>query len=79
MPLSIPQCRAARALLGWSASKLAETAGISALTVKRFEGGQAISTGSLAKLVQTLDYAGIVLIDEGTSSAPAGPGVRLRD
>lgn len=34
------QIRAARALLGWSQSRLAEEAGVSLITVKRLEGSE---------------------------------------
>lgn len=34
------QCRAARALLGWSQKELARLTGVSAATIRNFENGQ---------------------------------------
>jgi transcriptional regulator with XRE-family HTH domain len=75
--VSIPQIKAARALLGWSQDQLAERSGVSVPTVKRLEasggdlGGRS-STGE--KLIGALEGAGVIFIDKNGQ----GPGVRLR-
>ena len=74
--LSIEQLRAARGLLGWSQSKLAERAGLSLPTVKRVEAnlGTRVSDEARTKLKRALEAAGVEFIDENGG----GPGVRLR-
>jgi transcriptional regulator with XRE-family HTH domain len=74
--LSIEQLRAARGLLGWSQSELAERAGLSLPTVKRLEGGfgPRVSNEARAKLQKALETAGVQFIDENGG----GPGVRLK-
>jgi transcriptional regulator with XRE-family HTH domain len=77
LKVSIRQVKAARALLGWSQEKLAESAGISLPTVKRLEahggdlGGRA-DTGQKIRLA--IEAAGIEFIDEKAG----GVGVRFR-
>ena len=74
--MTIEQLRAARGLLGWSQSELAERAGLSLPTVKRLEGGfgPRVSDEARAKLQRAIEAAGIEFIDENGG----GPGVRLR-
>jgi transcriptional regulator with XRE-family HTH domain len=74
--LTIEQIRAARGLLGWSQSKLAERAGLSLPTVKRVEIdlGFRVSEEARNKLRRALESAGVEFIDENGG----GPGVRLR-
>lgn len=69
------QIRAARALIGWSQTKLAEAAGLSVPTIKRMEG--AVGPGrsaadNVAAVVRALQLAGV----EFTNGA--APGVRLK-
>ena len=73
---TIEQLRAARGLLGWSQSDLAERAGLSLPTVKRLEGGYGphVSDEAQAKLRQAVERAGVEFIDENGG----GAGVRLR-
>lgn len=75
--LSVEQCRAGRALLDWSAERLAEVAGIGVATVRRFESGQAVNAGSIEKMADALRLVGVVLLDDGDVSAGGGRGVRL--
>lgn len=77
MVLSPAQCRAARALLGWSAADLAKAGGFGIMTVKRLEGGQPVNAASMDRIVSTLKAAGIILIGKGEATGPAGEGVRL--
>lgn len=70
------QIRAARALLGWSQSDLADAAGISIPTVQRAEGKAEIKAAadSVKSITTALKKAGVLFIEENGG----GPGVRLR-
>lgn len=74
--LTIEQIRAARGLLGWSQSELAERAGLSLPTVKRVEAGTGarVSPTARTELQRALELGGVAFIDENGG----GPGVRLR-
>jgi len=74
--ITIEQLRAARGLLGWSQSELAERAGLSLPTVKRLEGGfgPRVSDEARAKLQRAIETAGIELIEDNGG----GLGVRFR-
>lgn len=75
------QIRAARALLGWPASKLADRAAVSYATIQRAEqadGMPNMQTKNLASIKGTLEAAGIEFI-EGPYQGDGGPGVRLKD
>lgn len=72
---SVAQTRGARGLLGWSQAKLAEAAGLSEATVKRFETGIAkVSEPAVQKMLTALEAAGVIFVEENGE----GPGVRLR-
>jgi transcriptional regulator with XRE-family HTH domain len=70
------QIRAARALLGWSASEVANRSGLTRETVQRLEQHEDVPpsrTKSLLELKKIFEHAGIEFI-----GAPGeGPGVRL--
>ena len=70
------QVRAARGLLGWSQSKLAETAGVALATIRRYEAGSAakVSLEALAQMRAAFETAGVEFIPENGG----GAGVRLR-
>lgn len=74
--VTIEQLRAARSLLGWSQTELAERAGLSLPTVKRLEGGFGphVSNDAQAKLQRAIEAAGIEFIAENGG----GEGVRFR-
>ncbi|RTL88157.1 MAG: XRE family transcriptional regulator [Hyphomicrobiales bacterium] len=73
--LSVSQIRAARGLLGWSQSKLADAAGLSLPTIKRTELETVnVSPEAREKLRAALESAGVEFIPENGG----GPGVRLR-
>jgi transcriptional regulator with XRE-family HTH domain len=62
------QIRAARALLGWSQSRLARAAGIGLATLQRVEQSEGIVKGNFAtvlKIQKALEHAGISFSDEG--------------
>ncbi len=72
------QLRAARALLGWSAEKLAEGCMISVNTIRRAEAGtgEVRMMGANARAVQkSLEDAGVEFIPENGG----GAGVRMRE
>ena len=75
--LTPSQVRAARALLGWSRTRLAEESGIPYGTLTDFEGKKTrMLSDSMAKLVRALDKADIELLYDGQDGK--GPGVRLK-
>lgn len=75
--VSIRQIKAARSLLAWSQSDLAQSSKVSEPTIKRLEsqdgelGGRA-DTGE--KIIDALERAGVIFVDENGE----GHGVRLR-
>jgi len=70
------QLRAARALLGWSQTELANQAGMSLPTVKRVETdrGPKVSEEARLALKRALVQGGVEFIDQNGG----GPGVRIR-
>ena len=75
--LSSSQIRAARALLGWSGTNLAEKSGVGITTLRRYElqkGIPSANTTVLLALKETLEQAGI----EFTGDPLVNPGVTLR-
>ena len=69
------QCRAARALINWSQSQLAEKAGVARATLADFETGKRRPiANNLNALKKNLELGGVVFLDENGG----GPGVRLR-
>ena len=75
--LSSSQIRAARALLGWSGTGLAEKSGVGITTLRRYElqiGIPSANTSVLLTLKETLENAGI----EFTGDPLVNPGVTLR-
>jgi hypothetical protein len=76
MEFSPDQCRAGRALLGWTVDQLATAATVGTATVKRFEAGYSIRDGSRAAIGSALETAGLQLIAGGARSAYGGEGVR---
>jgi len=76
LTISAEQLRAARALLGWSQTRLAEKAGLSLPTVKRveIERGPRVSDAARLALRVALESGGVEFISENGG----GPGVRLR-
>ena len=71
------QLRAARALIGWSAQKLAEISGVGITTIRKNELSNEPVTmirANIEVLTRTLESAGVEFIPENGG----GPGVRLR-
>jgi transcriptional regulator with XRE-family HTH domain len=72
------QIRAARALLGWSQPRLAEAAGISAITVKRLEASNDVFQAryeTVMKVKAAVEAAGVVFRTDGNGLVH---GVSLR-
>ena len=75
--ISSSQIKAARSLLGWSMQNLSNKAGVSLITIKRYEASGGIPDGRigpLLKVKKTLEAAGIEFLGDPVGS----PGVRLR-
>ena len=76
------QLRAARALLGLDQKALAALAGVSVPTIQRMEASQGTVrgvVGSLTRVVEALEGAGVDLIADNAQSLGGGRGVRLKD
>jgi len=76
---TVEQLRQARAALGWTQAKVAETAGVSLPTVKRLESGTgylAIRLETLANLEAALTAQGVQFLESG--DVATGPGVALK-
>ena len=75
--ISVEQMRAARGLLGWSQTQLAEAAGRSLPTIKRLERedgeGPSVSDEVRLAVQSALEKAGVVFIPENGG----GAGLRL--
>ena len=69
------QCRAARALIAWSQTMLADRAHLGLSTVRDFEKGRRMpSYNNLLAIKLALEEAGVIFLAEEDE----GPGVRLR-
>ena len=77
--MKVEQCRAARALLDWTAQELAQRAGIGVATVRRFESDSVVAPNSVEAMIAALRGAGISFIAAGEASPGGGDGVRLTD
>lgn len=71
--ISPEQCRAARALLNWTQSDLAERVSISAVSIRAFEKGGEMRDSNLKLIRMTFEAAGVTFIPENGG----GAGVRL--
>ena len=75
--ITAAQLRAARAMLGWMQSRLANASGVSLPTIKRIEPGNGplpVRASTAKALTKALERAGVEFIAENGG----GPGVRLR-
>ncbi|HOZ24514.1 MAG TPA: helix-turn-helix transcriptional regulator [Thermomonas sp.] len=80
--ISSAQMRAARALLGIDQKQLATLAGVSVPTIQRMESSQGTVrgvVGTLTRIIEALDVAGIELIGNEHPSQGRGRGVRLKE
>ncbi|TIP22712.1 MAG: helix-turn-helix transcriptional regulator [Mesorhizobium sp.] len=75
MGISSAQCRAGRALIGWSQDQLATASKVAKATIANFEAGKRASYDrTLLDLQAALEAAGVEFIPENG----AGAGVRLK-
>ncbi|KFI28169.1 helix-turn-helix transcriptional regulator [Paenirhodobacter enshiensis] len=75
MSLTPAQCRAARGLVNWSQTRLAEEAGVSRATVTSFEAEKRVPIGNnLDAIRSALEAAGVEFIPENGG----GAGVRSK-
>ncbi|RWH94018.1 MAG: XRE family transcriptional regulator [Mesorhizobium sp.] len=75
MGISSAQCRAGRALIGWSQDQLAMAAKVAKATIANFEAGKrAPYDRTLLDLQTALEACGVIFLAENGE----GPGVRLR-
>lgn len=73
--ISPRQCKAARALLGWTQADLAEAAKIPMDTISRFENGKSDTRGNaLIEIQKALRRGGVKLLNAEGSE---GEGVRI--
>ena len=75
MQINPAQCRAARALLGWSQARLALASGVALKTVADFERGATTpQSRTLADLRRAFEDAGVAFIPD---NGEAGVGLRF--
>ncbi|MBS7696225.1 MULTISPECIES: helix-turn-helix transcriptional regulator [unclassified Chelatococcus] len=75
--ISAAQCRAARALLGWSQGQLSDASRVSRATLAEFEQGKRVPyERTLRDIEAALTAAGIIFESDG-EMITGGPGVRL--
>jgi predicted transcriptional regulator len=80
--ITAAQMRAARALLGIDQRHLARLAGVSLPTIQRMEASDGTVrgvVGTLMKVVDALDAAGVELLGNEQPGQGRGRGVRLKD
>ena len=80
--ITASQLRAARALLGIDQQRMADLAGVSLPTIQRMEASSDNVrgvVGSLMKVLEALDQAGLEMIGDGAVSVGGGRGVRYKD
>ena len=79
--ITAAQMRAARALLGIDQRQLAALADVSLPTIQRMEASDGTVRGvigTLTKVIEALEAAGVVVIGDNAPSPDGGRGVRLK-
>ena len=77
MSLTAAQCRAARALIGWSQDRLSTDSKVAKATIANFEAGNRTPYDrTLADIQKTLEAAGVAFLADGETIS-GGEGVRL--
>ena len=65
-PMTPEQCRAARALLGWSQKELSRICGVSSATIRNYESGRrALMPANAASIEHCFAAAGVEFIPGG--------------
>ena len=76
--ITAAQCRAARALLGWSQDQLAVASNVAKATIATFETGKRTPyERTLIDMRKALEEAGVMLMADG-EALDGGEGVRLQ-
>lgn len=76
--LTVEQCRAGRALLGWSQEQLAAEAKTTQRTVADFErAARQPYERTLFDLREAMERAGVIFLADGDTTT-GGPGARMR-
>lgn len=76
MSITAEQCRAGRALIGWSRERLAAASLVGLRTLVDFErGARHPHARTLIDIRRSLEEAGVIFLDEGEDE---GAGVRLK-
>ena len=79
MLLTPEQCRAARALVGWSQDELSAASSAAKATIANFElGSRKPYARTLRDLREALEAAGVRFMAEG-EQVPGGSGIRFAD
>ncbi|MBB4277235.1 helix-turn-helix domain-containing protein [Rhizobium mongolense] len=77
MSITSGQCRAGRAILGWSQDQLATTSKVAKATIANFEAGKRTPYDrTLQDIREALESGGVIFQAEG-EMVNGGPGVRL--
>ena len=77
--VSFLQCKAARAIIGWSQDQLVEASKVTKSTIANFESGKSTPYSRTLLDIQTaLETAGIEFLEDGACSQNGGAGVRLK-
>jgi predicted transcriptional regulator len=77
--ITIPQIRAARALIGWTQADLARASGVSEIAIKNMERGKTDPRMStLSAIERAFAEAGVMFLESGDIRT-GGPGGRLKD
>ena len=75
-PLTMEQCRGARAMVGWTQAELAKEANVSRQTIADFERGAHLPiTNNLRSIIAAFQKAGIEFIPENGG----GVGMRFKE
>ena len=69
------QVKMARAALGWGVRDLAKKADLTANTISKFENGSDVMVGTLTKMQNALEDAGVIFVP---ADETGGLGVRLK-
>ena len=78
MPITAEQCRAARAMLGWSQDQLAAASKVAKATIANFEANKRSPyERTLLDIQEALEEAGVAFLGSG-EMVDGGVGVRLR-